>query len=347
MKAVVALGVGLALVGLALVGCDREGDGPASAGKVVEPTPAAAATSVKALLGEPGNPSGELARLMPGMTTDAAKAAAPDLMASFEPKLGSFSTAVVGLDGVRQIGYFSRDPQRLTRVAIELPPTLQGEVAATWGAGKVATDPVLGPRTMWHDPATGWRAGLKKGFAEDYQLEFTRYLPAAALLGDGPDLAFTAGKPIVGATIADLRARYGAQLIEKDQAQADADRAALNQMMGKSVDGALGKAAPSAHIELPPTEWGSFWTRVHLIWKGDRVDWFTTSIDYEEHPSAKDDLMALFEKKWGKPKQVSKYGKTQLVFRDAAPRVVVEDDTISHHWDIQVSAGRPGARTKK
>jgi hypothetical protein len=60
-------------------------------------------------------------------------------------------------------------------------------------------------------------------------------------------------------------------------------------------------------------------------------------LPYEANPGAKDDLLALFKKKWGEPKPGRELGNDVLVFHASAPRVTIKDNTIVHAWNVRLS----------
>lgn len=105
-------------------------------------------------------------------------------------------------------------------------------------------------------------------------------------------------------------------------------------MTGKDLS-ALGEAVPTTNIDLPPTEYGSQFTRIHPTLEDGKITRYRVQIDYEPYPAAKDEILELMKAKWGEPTEEEKYGKKQLVFNQT-PRVVVEDNDISKAWDIEI-----------
>lgn len=242
---------------------------------------------------------------------------------------------------------FDRDSGKLTRVYFGLPSaTAEQIVTAAWGEPVRASEydkPVL----AWFNPEAGLRATLKEGFGEDMDLELTAYVPAAHFVGaDGPGFGFEAPRPLLGATIADLRQAYPGVLVEKSSGQAREDRAELERLILEGEDGdegqladqlaILGPPRPSAHLDFPPTEFEAFWTRVNLSFDdAGRVSLFRFGLPFGAYPPAKAELLGLLEHRFGAGREEERYGKKIRIFRED-PRVEVEEDTITHQWDVTV-----------
>jgi hypothetical protein len=288
-------------------------------------------------------PPGALAKIAMGQPVADARKAAPELFP--KPKDDFQLSDAAGLDGVSFGVGLDKDKKAIARMYVTIPAAAKAVelIGAAWGKGKDATDSIGKPRTYWFDAATGWRAYLEKGFGDDSNLELSKYLPAAALLGDGPDALGFAPQGILGATLADLRTRFAGTLVETDAAAAAAEQKKVGDLVGKDLDKQLGAAKPSVRVDLPPTEWGSYWTRIQIDWADDgKVEdvWF--DLPYEAYPADKDALRALFDKKWGAPKEAEKYGEKLWIYRADAPSVVVKDDGISHAWNVRISMKKLG-----
>ncbi|MCA9714682.1 MAG: hypothetical protein H6713_24885 [Myxococcales bacterium] len=229
---------------------------------------------------------------------------------------------------------FDDDTGLLQRMRFQLPKDKALElIKSKWGEPKEGEE--LGkPVQWWFNPAEGVRASLKEGFGDELDVELTAYIPAAQFLGEGKALAFLEPGALLGSSADDVRKNYAKQLREKSKEDAEKDRARLEKFSGKDL-GVLGEPKPSMHLEFLPTEWGSYWTRVHLDFndenKVSRV-WF--GLEFEPHPAAKDELLALLKAKWGEPEEQEKYGRTRLLFQDELFSIEVEDDTITKKWDV-------------
>jgi len=236
---------------------------------------------------------------------------------------------------------FHKETKKLSRMYLQLPADAKTHLEAAWGPGTAATDSIGRPRTYWFDPEGGWRAHLEPGFGDDVNLVLHPYVAAAKLLGDKPDGLGFASQPILGATIEDLRAQLADVLVEETAEEAAKNQAELSKFAGKDLEKELGRASANARLELPPTEWEDFWTRVHFHWSEDgKVETAYFKLPFKANPAAKDELRALFEQKWGAPKEAKEFGTrgaTIWVYRDQDPRIVVKEDTISGGWDVSLS----------
>jgi hypothetical protein len=321
---------------------DKPADGSAATGSAA-PGSAEAPPAKKPItadfLGKKVAPPGALAKVAWGQPEAEARKAAPEL---FPKAKGDFQLAdAAGLEGVSYGVGLDKTKHAVSRLQLQLPPTAKPAelVAAAWGKGKDAKDSIGKPRTFWFDPATGWRAYLEQGFGDDSNLEFYKYLPATALLGDAPDALGFAPQGILGATIADLRTRFPDTLVETNAAQAAAKQKEVGNFVGKDLDKELGAAKPDVRLDLPPTEWEEFTTRIQTDWTDDgKIEdvWF--DLPYEAYAPAKDELRALFEKKWGAPKEGTDLGDKIWIYRAENPSVIVKDDDISHAWNVRISS---------
>jgi len=292
-----------------------------------------------AFFGKQPAPIGLLAKLPWGTPIAEAKTKWPELFREGD------KTRLVDDPAVQGITYgvsFDDETKRLDRLYIQLPVAAKAQVETAWGPGKEAKDNIGRPRTYWFDPASGWRAYIEPGFGEEVNLVFHPYVPAAKLLGEGPEGLGFAPQPILGATIEDLRTRFKDSLVEETAAQAAETQAAVSKFAGKDLEKELGKATANARLELPPTEWEEYWTRVNLHWTDDgKVETVWFGIPFRAYPAAKDELRALFDKKWGAPTEAKEFGSTGdpiWIYRAKDPRIVVKEDTISHAWDVRVSS---------
>jgi hypothetical protein len=317
-----------------LVGCGskKSDDGDTSAAATKEAKKTALGP---AFFGSKPAPIGPLAKLAWGAPKSEVKKQMPELFDGDRSKLLPDSS-------VENVNYgvsFHNDTQKLDRLKVDLPATAKEHILAAWGPGKEAKDSIGRPRTYWFDPDTGWRAYVEPGFGDDLQLVISQYQPAAKLLGEGPDGLGFAPHPLVGATIEDLRTHYKDVLVEESDEEAAKRQAELSKFTGQDLEKELGKARASARLELPPAEWEEYGIPVNFHWSDDgKIETVYFELSFKAHPAAKDELRALFEKKWGAPKEGKRYGKTIWIYRESSPRVFVEEDTISHGWDVHVTS---------
>jgi hypothetical protein len=139
-----------------------------------------------------------------------------------------------------------------------------------------------------------------------------------------------------------VRTRFGAYVVETDAKKAAEQQKQVGEFAGKDLAKELGPATANVRLDLPPTEWESYWTRVHITWgKDGKVESVWFKLPFEAYGPAKDELRAMFDKKWGAPKEEKEYGTTGdtiWVYRAKEPRIYVEEDTISNGWDVRISA---------
>jgi hypothetical protein len=332
-----------ALAALAACGNKKEGSSKATASD--EPAAAPAKQPLTAgFFGKQPAPLGLLAKVPWGAPAADARKAAPDLWRKdTKPDADYVSNDDPSIDGVTYGLGIDKESHKVSRMSVDLPVAARAMLATAWGPGKDAVDSVGKPRTYWFDPAGGWRAYVEPGFAKDVvSLDLHPYLPAAKLLGDGPDTLGFAPQGILGATIADVRARFPTTIVERSAQQAAAEQKQVGDFVGKDLDKELGPARADVRLDLPPTEWEDFWTRVQITWTDDgKVEdvWF--DLPYEAYKPAKDEIFALITKKWGTGKEISFLGEKALLFGDKAPYAIVTDDQIQHAWNVRVTTKKP------
>ena len=331
----------LALIAALVVGCDKKKSTPTEdkpVEKAVEKKETASKPLTAAFFGKTVGLVGALTKLKWGQTEAEARAAAPELFPKPDAGLQLVDAEIAD---VRYGISLNKETKKIDRLYVQVPASAAAMIATAWGAGKDGKDKIGRPRTYWFNAASGWRAYLEPGFGEDKQLVFFPYVPAEKLLGDGPETIGFAPQGILGATVEELRTRFPDTIVETDAAKAAEQQKEVSKFAGKDLEKELGKAKPSVRLDLPPTEWEEFWTRIHTHWGADnKVEEIWFGIPYETYAPAKEELRAMFEKKWGKPKEAKEFGTagdTILIYRAKAPRVIVKDNTISHQWDVRFS----------
>jgi hypothetical protein len=331
-----------AFVSVAVLGCSKKesSDKGAKTDKIVENKSGEKKALTAEFFGKTVAPAGALAKIKWGMSEADARAAAPELFP--KPNTDFQLVSDPQLDKVSYGVGTNKDTKKIDRTYIQVPASAAKLLETAWGPGKAAKDTIGRPRTYWFDPATGTRAYLEPGFGEDMNLEFFPYIPAAKLLGEGADTLGFAPQGILGATIEELRTRFPDTIVETDAAKAAADQKKVGNFVGKDLEKELGPASANVRLELPPTEWEQYWTRIQMHWAKDgKVETVYFGLPYAAYPAAKDELKALFEKKWGAPKEEKEFGTAGdpiWVYRAKAPRITVKDDTITHAWDVHVTS---------
>lgn len=265
-----------------------------------------------------------------GMTKDEAKAAVPDLPEDGTLKPEAYEDMWFNAD-------FDDDSGKLTRVYFSMKQDDAIKFATEkWGAPKEGTD--LDSKVQWwFNAEANLRASIAPSFSEgEAHVEFTSYWPLTQLIGEGPELAFAKDAPLLGLTVADLEAKYPAFLKKESEEEAKKSQEDIAKLAGEEAKALMGKPTASVDLEYPPTEWAKYWTPINLSWSDEgKIERFWFGIDFEPHPPAKDEIFALFEKKWGEPKEEDDYGDKLFVFGED-PRIEVKEDTISNKWDITV-----------
>jgi len=153
----------------------------------------------RAALGDRPRPFGPLAPLAPRMTRAEVRAAIPSAASD-----GAMLWVATGIDGATaELTFDAAD--RLDAVVYRLPLAARPTLVLAWGAPVLQTD-------TWFDREGGWRARLHEDAVKgEVTVMMSGFVPFAALLGRGPDgLAEVA--PLVGATLSELRDRFGGRL---------------------------------------------------------------------------------------------------------------------------------------
>ncbi|KIG16000.1 hypothetical protein DB30_05054 [Enhygromyxa salina] len=265
-----------------------------------------------------------------GMTQAEAKAAMADLPEDGTIKTESYPDIWFNTD-------FDDETTKLSRVYFNLAKADAIKFATEkWGAPQEGTD--LDAKVQWwFNPADNLRVSISDSFTEgEAHVEFTYYWPVTQLIGEGKELAFEKDAPLLGLTPADLDAKYPKWVKKESAEDAAKSQEDIAKLAGEDAKALMGKPTASIDLEYPPTEWGKYWTSVHLSWTDEgKLERFWFGIDFEPHPAAKDEIFALFKKKWGEPKEIEEYGDKIFVFSED-PRIEVEEDTISNKWDVTV-----------
>jgi hypothetical protein len=189
----------------------------------------------------------------------------------------------------------------------ELAAQIAKELDAKFGA---ATEVKEGDDTVRYylDPASKQRAIAKLG--KDYvNLTVGPYLPVAELIGDAtkPGLAIETPS-MIGGTVAQIAAEDAAHIRHQG---------VLHSLV------------------YPPTEWTFFQTEVRLdLWaKETRTHGYHTVLHHTHNPKAGDDLYALLETKYGKPKKVAGDDKDKT-FSFAKGGRKLEARRVSEQWQL-------------
>lgn len=105
---------------------------------------------------------------------------------------------------------YTREEKKLEKLSVSANADLEPVLTKQWGKPIKTKKGVA----FWFDAKTGTRAWLPE-YGKGKRVTFSRYDSLEALLGPkGFDLAFAAGKPLLGATIDELSAAWGGKLCD-------------------------------------------------------------------------------------------------------------------------------------
>lgn len=175
--------------------------------------------SKKGASGDKGAKSADASTLVSGTTVtlpaEVAKASFGAPEADVLKATGADSTYLSSKthDGVSYDFDFTREEKKLEKITMASKTELEPILTKQWGP------PIKNKKgePFWFDPASGMRAWLPE-YGKGTRLAFSKYDPLETLLGaKGFDLAFAAGKPLIGATVDELKAAWGGKLCDYDR----------------------------------------------------------------------------------------------------------------------------------
>jgi len=258
----------------------------------------------------------------PGMTVEEARKKIPGLDKDLRFELPDYDTSA---------SVFANDDKRILTMSFSAGKEALALATAAWGNPTIIKE--TGRDTsVWFNPEAKVRAKIESSPYSGVTLQ--AYVPAAELLGsDKAGFAFQKAHPLIGMTPDDVRKHYATNVLETSAAKNAATLAAAQRFAGTKVD--LGASAATVDLVYPPTEYGSFETKVNLSFDKGKVKRYTFGVEYEPFPQQKADVLALMKKTYGDPKKVKDFGQTLLAFRKA-PTVKLADDTIMKRWSFTV-----------
>jgi hypothetical protein len=223
-------------------------------------------------------------------------------------------------DGVSYDLDYTREEKKLEKISVssrkaELEPILTKQ----WGP------PIKTKKgeAYWFDEKSGMRAFLPE-YAKGKRVTFTKYESLPGLLGDkGFDLAFAKDKPLVGATLDELKAAWGGKLcdFEKEGANVKASieeyrKESLGMWHDKKKDLRLCLALPRGTEQYTP-----YGDRVTFGRMG-KVHEVLFSFPTGGSPELEKQMLAFFDGKYGKPTELtdSSGGKERWYFDPATRR---------------------------
>ena len=166
--------------------------------------------------GATGDKSVDISTLFSGTTVtlpeEVAKAVFGAPQAEVSKAIGTDTTYMSSkkFDGVSYDLDYSREEKKLEKVTVASNTDLEPVLSKQWGPPIKTKKGV----PFWFDPKTGTRAWIPD-YAKGRRVAFSRYDSLESLLGSkGFDLAFAAGKPLLGATLDELSAAWGGKLCD-------------------------------------------------------------------------------------------------------------------------------------
>lgn len=265
----------------------------------------------RAVLGSLPHPFGALEVLKPQITREEILSALPNARREGDDQV----TVPIGVEDL--IAQIDIDYSgHLDVVRIKLPDTARELLVKAWGQPTA-----LG---TWFDRKKRWRADL----GDDGELMIGPFTPLAELLGKGPDgLAETKG--VIGASPAELTARFGARVREIDD---EGDTLAEKPVV---------PAAKRFELLLPATEICKFFTVAELEVTVGHVSALHLSQCFDDEPARRAALAAL-ESKWGRAVP-GRGADDRPVFTFGVPgrrvEVTLDENAMDHPgWQIAITA---------
>jgi hypothetical protein len=241
----------------------------------------------KHALGPLPRPFGPLAPLRVGQTRDEVLAKIPGAMRD-----GEIVWIPTGIeDASAEISFDAAD--RLDTITYHLPLAARQTLVGAWGAPVAQTN-------TWLERQGRWRVLLGEDATQSkIDLSITPYTPLADILGRGPD-GLAEPKPILGATLPQLRERFGSRLVDP----VDAD-------------------TPAELVMPAASDVCSSATELHLETANGKVTRLKLLQCYDEEDVNRRAALAAMEQRWGRAIP-TRTADDRLVFAWALPTRKIE-----------------------
>ncbi len=167
------------------------------------------------------------------------------------------------------------------------------------------------PARHWFNEETGVRALLVTGTND---VELTKYTPASVLLGPPHTPFGFETKPILGMTVQEFKAAYPDSVTEG----------------GRNA----------IHLDLAPTEFGRYWTRLNVWTEKGKIHRFHFGISYEQSLAQRDAVLAQIKAKFGEPRAVAKRLGGSLELQKSPPIQIATAVILSHLGPWEAGPGR-------
>lgn len=296
----------------------------------------------KSSSGEQGAKSADLSTLVTGKTVtlpaEVSKAAFGSPEADVLKATGADSTYLSSKthDGVSYDFDFTREEKKLEKITMASQTELEPVLTKQWGP------PIKNKKgeAFWFDPASGMRAWLPD-FAKGKRVAFSKYDPVETLLGaKGFELAFAAGKPLIGATIDELKTAWGGKLCDFDREGANVKasieayrKESLGQWHDKKKQ--LRLCLPLARTVDQGTPYGDTVTFGRM----GKVEEILLSFQTSAAPEIQKQLVDFLDAKFGKATELttSSGGKERWYFDSASKRRAI---AMINEESVALSFGR-------
>lgn len=253
-------------------------------------------------------------------------------------------------DGVSYDFDFTKEEKKLEKITMASPTELEPMLTKLWGP------PIKSKKgeAFWFDPATGLRAWLPD-YAKGKRVAFSKYDSLPLLFGaKGFDLAFAAGKPLLGATVDELKAAWGGKLCDFDregQAVKDSIEEYRKESMGlwhdKKKQLRLCLAMPRTVEQYTPLGDTVYFGRM------GKVEEVIFSLQTGGSPELQKQMLEFFDAKYGKATELTNTsgGKERWYFDPATKQraiVMISDEQItlavSRYYPVaeMLAADKPG-----
>lgn len=230
-------------------------------------------------IGPVAQPFGMIAGVTFGMTVDDVKRVAPKL--EFDPKLSAAHNSY-GDDDRYELFF---DDGKVSGMSIQLMHRSADEVWKAWGPGTVLKSGTE-ERHRYFDEAHGVRSDATAVGATSVAFRYSPYVPLAKLL-DGPDAYSFAGVAMLGRPIDDVVKDFQAHHY-KVQPQGT-DIVDVSRFPFSEWDGVTGGPSVSSLMLF--------------VTDGKVQRWSYGNVAFEPPAAATAQILALYEKKWGKPQE--------------------------------------------
>jgi len=211
-------------------------------------------------------------------------------------------------DGKTEVELTSADISRKTsKIKVQFEAKKKEDLVKAWGPGKEGKNVLDAPATYYFNADGTIRAMVETTDGLDgFTVEFLPMIGLAKLVSD--DATTIGGVKVLGAS--------------KDEVAKAASQA--------------GYAAERTQFKAPITEWNAAHTLVTYTEADGVVTGYTVFLETKVSPTAKEDILAALEKKWGKPTPVKNVtGAEELQYKAESPRIALRPSDDSLYLEVK------------